>query len=82
MIALSTVTWWTRISWQPRDCTLEAGTAPNSRIYCPRYVTFPSYKPSGEWPFYLLLSLCEDTVIAHGKRIPIQICHGFAAALL
>ncbi|KAG0540553.1 hypothetical protein BDA96_03G419200 [Sorghum bicolor] len=32
--------------YQPRDCTLETGTAPNSRSYCPRYVTFPSYKPS------------------------------------
>jgi len=49
MIALSPVTWLPCISWQPCDCTLEAGTAPNSRIYCPRYVTFPSYKPSGEW---------------------------------
>lgn len=32
--------------YQPRDCTLEAGSAPNGRSYCPRYVTFPSYKPS------------------------------------
>ncbi|XP_020405361.1 ribonuclease 2 isoform X2 [Zea mays] len=32
--------------YQPRDCTLEAGSAPNGRSYCPRYITFPSYKPS------------------------------------
>ncbi|KAJ1286632.1 hypothetical protein BS78_03G367300 [Paspalum vaginatum] len=33
--------------YQPRDCAVEAVAAPNSRSYCPRYVTFPSYKPSG-----------------------------------
>ncbi|OEL21183.1 Ribonuclease 2 [Dichanthelium oligosanthes] len=32
--------------YQPRDCTFETDKAPNSRGYCPRYVTFPSYKPS------------------------------------
>ncbi|KAF8664870.1 hypothetical protein HU200_054183 [Digitaria exilis] len=32
--------------YQPRDCTFETDKAPNSRSYCPRYVTFPSYKPS------------------------------------
>ncbi|ONM35609.1 Ribonuclease 2 [Zea mays] len=37
--------------YQPRDCTLEAGSAPNGRSYCPRYITFPSYKPSGEFLF-------------------------------
>ncbi|WVZ67844.1 hypothetical protein U9M48_016872 [Paspalum notatum var. saurae] len=33
--------------YQPRDCAVEAVAAPNSRSHCPRYVTFPSYKPSG-----------------------------------
>ncbi|RLN03744.1 hypothetical protein C2845_PM13G16110 [Panicum miliaceum] len=32
--------------YQPRDCTFETDKAPNSRSQCPRYVTFPSYKPS------------------------------------
>ncbi|CAL4959988.1 unnamed protein product [Urochloa decumbens] len=32
--------------YQPRDCTFETDKAPNSRSYCPRHVTFPSYKPS------------------------------------
>ena len=40
------------LGWQPRDCTFETDKAPNSRSHCPRYVTFPSYKPSGELPFH------------------------------
>ncbi|GJM92306.1 hypothetical protein PR202_ga08767 [Eleusine coracana subsp. coracana] len=32
--------------YQPRDCTFETNNAPNRRSHCPRYVTFPSYKPS------------------------------------
>ncbi|GJM92198.1 hypothetical protein PR202_ga08638 [Eleusine coracana subsp. coracana] len=32
--------------YQPRDCTFETSNAPNRRSHCPRYVTFPSYKPS------------------------------------
>jgi hypothetical protein len=65
MIAPSPVTLLTCISWQPRDCTLETGTAPNSRSYCPRYVTFPSYKPSGEWA---LLS-CTTVVVWNQCRM-------------
>jgi hypothetical protein len=52
---------------QPRDCTFETDdNAPNRRSHCPRYVTFPSYKPSGKSPVCLEL-LLQLTVI-YGNR--------------
>ncbi|TVU36183.1 hypothetical protein EJB05_18104 [Eragrostis curvula] len=55
--------------YQPRDCAFETENAPNRRSHCPRYITFPSYNPSGKFSFPC--SYCADQFYG-GNQQPSQ----------